>query len=329
MTYEFGQTVQSLQPCKICGSHDLRVVATKGRHFQDLTTAICTGCGLIHSYPIPTEEELNNYYQKQYRSEYKSAYTPKRKHIIRYSRYAMSRLDRLKKFTDSNVSLLDIGSGSGEFVYAAQLAGFHVQAIEPHEGYSDYTRKTFGVSVLTCPFQKAEIAHGSVDVITLHHVLEHLQYPLTALIHVSQWLKLGGVIMIDVPDIEHTMHSPINRFHYAHIYNFNHETLKAFLIKAGFELIDHPDNQSGTILAARKVRDADYHMTIAMPDNYNKLLAFLSQGEKAEHYKKKSRIKRFLSKCYRYPKEIIEGLWFWNPKRIVEREFKRNLTIFS
>lgn len=321
MSHSIGEIIHSTHPCKICKSQELQVLASLGRHFQDLTTTICTGCGLVHSYPIPTEEELNAYYKKQYRSNYKLAFTPQRKHIIRYSRNAMMRLKRLKQFTNTNVSLLDIGSGSGEFLYAAQLAGFNVRGIEPHEGYSDYTRKTFDVPVITSPFQYADVAEESVDIITLHHVLEHLQHPLTALIHLSRWIKYGGIIMIDVPDIEHTLHSPINRFHYAHIYNFNHETLKAFLTKAGFELINHPDNSSGTILSAKRMREADYDMKILMPDNYKKLQTILMQESKAEHYKKKKSLRRFFSKCYRYPKEVINGMLLWKPKLIVEREF--------
>lgn len=323
MTYTIGEIIHSTQACKICHSHELRVVATKGRHFEKLTTTICTGCGLVHSYPIPTEEELNAYYKKQYRSDYKMAYTPQRKHIMRYARNAICRIERLKQFTGTNVSLLDIGSGSGEFVYAAQLAGFDVRGIEPHEGYSAYTRKTFNVPIMTSTYQDADIAEESVDAITLHHVLEHLQHPLTALTHISRWLKYGGIIMIDVPDIEHTLHSPMNRFHYAHIYNLNHYTLKAFLTKAGFDLIDHPNNISGTILCAKKVRKAEYDMEIPMPDNFKRLWSLLMQGSKAEHYKQKKPVKRFLNKCYRYPKEFLQGVYLWCPKRIVKREFKQ------
>ena len=74
MNYTLHQTIQSEAPCKLCGGHELQVIGTQGRHFQKLTTTICKGCGLIHSYPIPTKGELDEYYSKQYRSDYKSAY---------------------------------------------------------------------------------------------------------------------------------------------------------------------------------------------------------------------------------------------------------------
>ncbi len=323
MPYEVGNMINSKHLCKICNNNELRVIAMKGKNYQDLTSVICTGCGLVHSYPIPTEDELESYYRKQYRSDYKSAYTPQRKHIVRYSRNATDRLSRLLQFTDNKAKLLDVGSGSGEFLYMAKLSGFDVLGIEPHEGYSTYTRDTFDTPVITSTIDNAEIGEETIDVITLHHVLEHLQNPLAALDNLYRWLKKDGVIMIDVPDIESTLHSPMNRFHYAHIYNFNNETLKAVLKKVGFEVIDHSDNNKGTVLSARKSSKLDNNEIINMPDNYSKLWHILSQKGNAEHLKKKRPVMRFLSKCYRYPKEFIHGIIIWKPRSIVESEFKK------
>jgi hypothetical protein len=115
MSYHVGEKLQSGQPCKICGEHELEIVATRGRGGQHLTTGICTGCGLVHSYPIPTKEELDHYYSQNYRNDYKGVFTPQRKHILRYSRVALERLARLGQFAPKGLRLLDVGSGSGEF----------------------------------------------------------------------------------------------------------------------------------------------------------------------------------------------------------------------
>ncbi|MFN9003168.1 MAG: class I SAM-dependent methyltransferase [Alphaproteobacteria bacterium] len=326
MNYSLHQTIRSEVPCKICRGHNLEVIGTQGRHFQKLTTTICTGCGLIHSYPIPTKKELDIYYSKQYRREYKGAYTPQRKHILRYSRGSMRRIKQLLQFASQGQKLLDVGSGSGEFVYMASLSGFDVHGLEPHEGYSEYTRKTFGVPIITAPLEKADIAPESYDIITLNHVLEHLQYPLTSLSYLNRWLKVGGLLAVEVPNIETTHHSPINRFHYAHIYNFNHDTLKAMLEKSGFTVEAHPDF-IGTTLFARKTGDPDPERIIAMPDNYQRLIHLMSKEVAANNYRKKKPLKRFLSKCRRYPLEFIEAMFFFESaadrqKRIQKRFFK-------
>jgi len=322
--YRIGDLAHSTTPCKICHSHTLRIIALKGRHYQELTTVICTGCGLVRSHPIPTEEELLEYYRSQYRRDYRSAVTPKRKHIVRYSKTATERLRRLRPFVAPNSILIDVGCGSGEFLYAAQLAGYQVCGIEPHEGYSEYTRRIFDVPVLTSHFQDAEISPETVDVITLHHVLEHLQHPLTALIHISGWLKHGGILMVDVPNIEHSSHSPINRFHYAHIYNFNYPTLVAFLSKAGFELVDHPSNKQGTSLAAQKVRKADYDATIPILENYKTLWDMFMQGNNAPQYAHKHPVQRAIRKQWRYFGEYLTGVWFYRPNKIVGHFYRKS-----
>jgi SAM-dependent methyltransferase len=323
MDYNIGDTIHSDTPCKLCGQHELKVVATLGRNYQSLTTTLCTGCGLVHSYPIPTAEELEEYYRKQYRSEYKMAYTPQRKHILRYSRNGLERLSRLLPFTPNRGKLLDIGSGSGEFVYLAKLAGFDVTGLEPHEGYSRYTRETFEVPITSLPLEKADIPAESVDVITLHHVLEHLRFPLTSLGIMNRWLKPGGVLMIDVPDIENTSHSPTNRFHYAHIYNFNHATLKGFLQKAGFTVEEGPHQGKGTILAARKVGGPDLSLALPMPENAAHLWQLLTQENMTTHYTKATPYQKFLRKLRHYPVEFVEAMLVWSPRRIVRREFER------
>jgi hypothetical protein len=90
MFYSLGQIINDAPPCQICASREIKIVALRGRHYQKLTTAICTGCGLIHSHPIPTEEELAKYYHKEYRSAYKNAFTPQ-KNIF----YAMPKMPKI------------------------------------------------------------------------------------------------------------------------------------------------------------------------------------------------------------------------------------------
>lgn len=312
----------SKSSCIICGGYERQVIGDRGRHFQKLTTVICKGCGLIHSDPIPTAADLDEYYRKQYRSDYKMAYVPQRKHLLRYARGARQRLRNLLIFTDFRKKLLDVGSGSGEFTYLASLVGFDAQGIEPHEGYAVYSSKTFDIPVVNRPLEKAEIPSESYDIVTLNHVLEHLPSPFDSLSIINRWLKPGGLLAVEVPDIESTHHSPVNRFHFAHIYNFNHKTLVALLRKSGFAVQSHP-RFSGTSLFARKVGDPDPQAMVSMPGNYEHLLHLMSREVAEDVYRQKRPVRRFFRKCYKYPLEFFEALWLWNPKRIVKRESYR------
>ncbi len=290
-------------PCKICSETQAEVVGTVDRDGSPLTTVICTGCGMVHSHPIPTLEELTEYYTVHYRTSYKSTYTPKPKHVLRAGKSAMERLDRLKPLTRPGMVLLDVGSGGGEFTYLAKRAGFSASGIEPNEGYASYSREQYGIHVRPGTWETAEIAPESVDVLTMHHVLEHFQYPLSALITLHGWLRDGGLLAIDVPDMEGLRHAPATQFHYAHIYNFNHVSLKAVARKAGFTPVD--DSVRTTSIIFRKTHAPDRELILRNEANYQHLASRLKSHTRLSHYTSWTPYERLLNKLRKYSVEAI------------------------
>lgn len=322
MIFSVNQFISTDTPCMLCHGHQLRVIAVRGRHRQELTTTICTGCGLVHSYPIPTKEELDTYYRKQYRSDYKGAFKPQRKHILRYSRGSIRRIQHLQRFAGPQQRVLEVGSGSGEFLYLASLAGYRVEGLEPHEGYSAYTRETFGIPIITAPLENADIPAETYDVVVLNHVLEHLPSPLASLSHIHRLLKRDGWLAVEVPDLESNIHAFTNRFHYAHIYNFNQQTLKAVLEKAGFTVGPHPDF-TGTTLFARKTGAAEPQRAVVMPENYRHLSQLFSKEQLRTQNRERKPAWRMLKKWGKYTVEYIQSQLIRDPRSIVEREFSR------
>lgn len=319
--YDEHTVFQSSTACNLCLSPERRVVATKGRKRQPLITAICTGCGLVQSEPIPAKEELRKFYAKKYRALYKGTLAPRSKHIVRYAEGALARISRLQRHVPQGARLLDVGSGSGEFVYVAKREGYDVSGIEPHAGYSEYTRRVFGISVMTATIDEAPIAAGSLDAVTISHVVEHLPDPLQALSTLNKWLRHGGILLVEVPDMDRVPRELTEHFHYAHIYNFNHRTLRAMLEKAGFMVEEGEDNKA-TTLVARKVSEPVLSMAISMPDNYADLWQKMTTPPDFIQSKLLS-YKRFFLKCRRYPVEIIKGLLMRDPKVIVEVAWRK------
>ena len=82
--------------CPICLSFEREVISKIGRDLKELTTVICTGCGLIHSYPIPSPAELKKFYEHGYRKIYKSCIKPNLKHVFRYAPHAINRIKYIK-----------------------------------------------------------------------------------------------------------------------------------------------------------------------------------------------------------------------------------------
>lgn len=310
-------------PCPICSSSERRQISNIGRNFQLLETVICTGCGLIHSNPIPSKAELDEFYREQYRSLYKASSEPKLKHILRYAPGALGKLQFMKKYATSEQKiLLDVGSGSGEFLFMATKAGLNARGIEPHSGYSRYTKEKLGLDVENTTLESARLENDSVDIINLSHVLEHMPTPLETLCYLHLVLKKGGLLLVEVPDISVCNHAPWTKFHYAHIYNFNHKTLKALVEKAGFEILN-PEATTTNIIA-KKVSRVCLDKNFIMQENYEELWKKMMIHTSSNHYTSKKPYTRVLRKLWQYPKEFLITMCYKDASAILNRTYINN-----
>lgn len=246
---KIGDAVKA-DPCMVCGTNDRTVVGTVGRGLKPLTTVVCDGCGLVSHNPIPSSADLDAFYAQAYRQSYKGIMKPKAKHSLRAQRSAALRAVRLKNLINPGSRVLDIGASSGEFVYMMGRLGFNASGVEPHDGYRQFGTQTYGIEVTSQKIEPAAFGEGVFDLITLNHVFEHLADPLDALASFRRWLAPGGLLFIEVPNIEGVQKQRSNLFHYAHVWNFAPATLKATLALAGFEPI-HSSKCNGTSLVFR------------------------------------------------------------------------------
>jgi 2-polyprenyl-3-methyl-5-hydroxy-6-metoxy-1,4-benzoquinol methylase len=201
-----------------------RVADTDAKTGAPLEVFFCQSCGLIQQNPLPTAEQLRDYYSTQYRLDYKGTWQPKPKHVHRSVRCARGRLEFLRKTGVHGGSLLDIGAGSGEFVALARQAGFDACGVEPNQGYAEYARTEYHAPVRTGELENID---GRYDVITLFHVLEHLRSPVKAFERLHRLLKPGGRLFIEVPWALSSAIAPSNRYFKAHLFYFDTETLTA------------------------------------------------------------------------------------------------------
>jgi 2-polyprenyl-3-methyl-5-hydroxy-6-metoxy-1,4-benzoquinol methylase len=240
--------------CPLCRGADHDVISTRGRDGHALTTVLCCHCGHVFNAPIPSLADLRTYYHRAYRLAYKGAVRPRPKHVLRAGRRALERLDQLRRHATAPLRLLDVGAGGGEFVYLAGKAGFDARGVEPHQGYAEQARVALGAGVVHAAVQDAEFPDESFDVITLHHVLEHLPDPVDALSRIWRWLAPGGLLMIEVPDVLSRYHAPARRFHEAHIHSFNRAGLEDLIRNGGFMVatITHAPVTGHIGLVARK-----------------------------------------------------------------------------
>ncbi len=272
------------RPCNLCDSSSFAVLSNKGRDGEYLRTVICQNCGLVWSDPFPIDP--TQYYQKDYRILYKGTYSPKIKHIYRAAQVALERYQRLKPYLLEKQQVLEIGSGGGEFSYLLTQKGFHVTAIEPNEGYGNYSKDQYGINVHIGFTQNLDFSAQSFDFITMSHVLEHVDDPTQVLKKLHGWLKTAAILALEVPNVEAICQSPKNTFHAAHLFNFNQATLALLVEKSGFSVIKSflsPDGGNITLIA-QKNAGVNLLPSCSIADNYAKITAKVHAHTALRHY---------------------------------------------
>ncbi|MDE0799167.1 MAG: class I SAM-dependent methyltransferase [Rhodospirillaceae bacterium] len=212
-------------PCPLCANNDLIRVGDRDRHGGTLTTDLCKRCGHVFTNPQPTEADLDRFYTKRYRSAYKGVLIPKSKHVYRAGLRALERLEQFSPFLKRGHRILDVGAGGGEFTYLMTKAGYMAQGIEPNRGYAEFAKTEYGINIQVGTVSDLETPDTPWDVITLHHVFEHLANPVAVLKGLVSHLSEDGVIVIEVPNVEARYHGPKRRFHFAHLHTFSKEGL--------------------------------------------------------------------------------------------------------
>ena len=220
-------------PCNLCGGRDVAELSTRGRDIAHLRTVACKACGLAWTDPRPDPAEVKQYYEDEYRISYKGTYTPKMKHVLRAGRIALDRFSRLRPYLQPGDKVLDCGAGGGEFLYLLKTHGFAVTGIEPNIGYGEFAADEYELDINIGFIQDMDFKPAGFDAISIFHVLEHTEDPLAILKLLRSWLRPGGTLLVEVPNVENVAQTPSSRFHLAHLYSFNPYTLQKLGERAG------------------------------------------------------------------------------------------------
>jgi len=107
----------------------------------------------------------------------------------------------LELVTAEKGSLLEIGSGTGEFLYCARAAGWQVTGIEASRLSCEYAADVYGLDLINSCWNAAAIeVETKFDVVTLWHVLEHMRNPIEFLQEIAGVLAPAGIIAFSVPN---------------------------------------------------------------------------------------------------------------------------------
>ena len=156
----------------------------------------CLKCGLSWTY-IPDQLDTEALYKDEI-----YAIVDNRKSVFeRIIFYEAGKVLKGAKNIQSKLnSLLDFGSGKGQFLWVAKEQGWHTLGIETAQDRAEFARKNYHVEVLGEMYTSGKIGDRRFDLISLNHVLEHLPDPITLLSQlVESNLSDQGLVYIEVP----------------------------------------------------------------------------------------------------------------------------------
>ncbi len=97
-------------------------------------------------------------------------------------------------------NLLDVGTGTGEFLYYARRRHSDVAGTEISSEAIRIGKERYGVHIFQGEVGALGLPSGSFDNVTLFHVLEHVQDPKALLQACHNLLPDAGVLLIAVPN---------------------------------------------------------------------------------------------------------------------------------
>lgn len=161
---------------------------------------------------------------------------------------------------NSPLSVLDVGSNRGDFLYLLQeaLPCITVHGIEPSR-LSFYGVPTTNMRFEECTFDT------QFDVIISRHVLEHLASPYPFILKAHELLKDDGLLFLEIPNLHYDLPRGIENFIPEHIHHFSQLSLNTFLSRCGFHLTHIDDSRpEGLRMLARK--NAASKQTLSSPN---------------------------------------------------------------
>jgi 2-polyprenyl-3-methyl-5-hydroxy-6-metoxy-1,4-benzoquinol methylase len=201
----------------------------------------CLECGLLYTIPQPDVKSLASYYDsEEYTSHNTSKWSLKNLLYMQARKFALSQKSGMIEKHISKGKILDIGSGTGEFLNHCRKKGWDVYGIEPNSNAREKVFTSHGLKL----FKNVEVLEAekeSMDVITMWHVLEHLEEPAKQFRINYRLLRPGGVLVVALPNYESWDAYYYGKFWAAydvprHLFHFSQKSLSQLAERSGFRI---------------------------------------------------------------------------------------------
>lgn len=187
-------TDSPLSPFLTCKDHTV-----SGEDFQIMNNEDGT---LLTTNPRPNQEDLGKYYESD---EYIS-HTDSKKGLMErvYQTVRNFSLRTKRKLIHKYLakgSILDIGCGTGDFLFEMQSNGWTVTGMEPNSEARKKAEEKLKAPLHSNP-ELSGLPSSSFDAVSMWHVLEHVPNPKKTSTQIFDLLKPGGLAIIAVPNFK-------------------------------------------------------------------------------------------------------------------------------
>ncbi len=232
--------LKEFKDCPVCqGNHFTHFLnctdhTTTQEQFNIVT---CDDCGFKFTNPYPAN--LAAYYKDESYISHTNKAQNLTQRIYKIARkYTLGQKEKMVSGLSDGRKILDFGCGTGHFLNKCAESGWQVQGLEP----SDQARSQHG------PLLQGKIVNSidllsdeKVDIITLWHVLEHIEALNETLDKLRQKLCSTGKLLLAVPNAA-SLDAKIYQEHWAaydlprHLYHFEPQTMALLAKKHGFKI---------------------------------------------------------------------------------------------
>lgn len=236
-------------------------------HRFDAPKSACGLCGSEKIFPYHQDHKgnrifkcrnckiqfMNPQYTDEYLAEFYSSYTkdePQWDEPLRYCHNFYFTI--IEKYVSPPGRMLDIGAGKGHLLSVAKERGWSPIGYDVDCVTTKKTSRKTGIEISCGDFTKINWENRGYDLITMHHVIEHLKSPLPYLRIIHASLQDKGVLFLALPNI----HSLSSRAKFCleklgvrrrrvgayydtghHLWYYTPHTLANLLSRFGFEVI--------------------------------------------------------------------------------------------
>lgn len=246
-------SIEQRASCPLCGteSMDLRWSRDGVRYYA------CASCRVVFQFPQPSPEALREVYSEDYYRK-----TDEKTSVSGYTDYEMDMDLKLARVlfepvrrlgTGTGKRLLDVGCATGAVLQVAREHGWDAGGVEISAWAAEIARRK-GFDVRTGTLEEAHLAEGSMDVVTMFDVIEHIPDPRVTLREIRRVLRPGGALVLQTPNADgfgarvlYRSRSMIVQPN-AHLILFSPAGLRTMLEREGFQpVVLSTHSLSGTV----------------------------------------------------------------------------------